>query len=92
MFLTGCATGAVRFGPEKHRILEESPVYPATLFDIDMISFIFIAFTSEKTSPESVHNESFGCLLGPPLFILGIVDFPISLSTDTVMYPSDLHK
>jgi uncharacterized protein YceK len=87
MFLTitfGCGTFIGREYPSL-RAVDGSPFYPATLMDAYFIYGGVRQFERERPTSE-FPSRTASCFIVP----LSILDLPISIATDTILFPVDL--
>ena len=88
----------VRLSGDEYDKDSGTPIYPqrvyaATREDCRWISFPFLLVWASLTSSGDNVEETYACCMVPyvaPIFLLGAVDLPFSLVTDTVMLPCDL--
>jgi len=77
---TGCGTAATRTGAKSEFSNKFPPVYPATYVDAG-----FISAPCRSGFTGSAAKKTGAC-------IMGLIDLPISLATDTLILPYDIYK
>jgi uncharacterized protein YceK len=84
--LSGCGTFVARTG-WRHEVAGIPQYYPATVVDAQFIASPFYILIDSPSdyyeSPSTLPRVILGCLVG-------VVDLPISLVTDTVCIPVDM--
>ncbi|MEN9358522.1 MAG: hypothetical protein RL095_57 [Verrucomicrobiota bacterium] len=83
-----CATTIVRGNPQFEAEMRRDylQIYPATTFDVLLISTPFLPLIQDVRGSEA--SNCFG--IGPYLLLFGCLDLPFSLISDTLMLPHDL--
>jgi len=94
LFASGCATYNVRLSgreyvPESHSRMYPERVYPATVEDARWISFLLLAPLAVAVSSDEP-GSCWMALCAFPIGLVGIIDMPFSLVSDTIMLPLDL--
>ena len=91
MFTIGMMTGCGTIGGRQYPSLRPNPAtsyYPATAYDADLVILGNAGLFSKPSDRDGGHIPS--PALGALMILSGFFDLPISLVTDTILFPLDL--